>query len=153
MNLGSLTFWYLVVFVLVVWMALRVGRSSSTMGAMTFFFWPVAVVPLFTNWGDRDSDIRIPFVLTALASLILIYNSNKAVDQLALNMDADDIAYIRESDPETAAMIEQRQAALGVTLEFEDEPPSDSGPIVATSVSATHVSGSSASRGLSAAAE
>ncbi len=153
MNLGSLTFWYLVIFVMVVWMALRVGRSSSTMGVMTFIFWPVAVVPLFTNWGDRDSDIRIPFVLTALASLMLIYNSNKAVDQLALNMDADDIAYIRESDPETAAMIEQRQAALGVTLEFEDEPRSDSGPIIATSVSATRDSGNNASRGLDAAAE
>ena len=143
MNLGSFTFWYLVIFVLVVWMALRVGRSSSTMGAMTFIFWPIAVVPLFTNWGDRDSDIRIPFVLTALASLMLIYNTHKAVDQLALNMDADDIAYLREHDPETAAMIEKRQVAMGMTLEFEDEPAGNAGRIVATSVANTR-SGSAA---------
>jgi hypothetical protein len=153
MGLGSFTFWYLTIFVLVVWMALRVGRSSSTMGVMTFLFWPISVVPLFTNWGDRDSDIRIPFVLTALASLMLIYNTNKAADQLALSLDADDIAYIRESDPETAAMIEQRQAAIGVTLEFEDEPGSNSGRIVATSVSAARDTTSSASRSSVAAEE
>ena len=139
MSLGSFTFWYLVLFVLVIWMALRVGRSSSSMGIMTFFFWPIAVVPLFTNWGDRDSDIRIPFVLTALASLMMLYNTNKAVDQLAMNMDSDDIAYIRESDPETAAMIEQRQAALGLNVEFEDEISARSGRIVASSITVTRV--------------
>jgi hypothetical protein len=84
---------------------------------------------------------------------MLIYNTNKAVDELALNMDADDIAYIRESDPETAAMIEQRQAAMGVTLEFEDEPGSDSRRIVATSVAGTRDTASSARRSSSVAAE
>lgn len=147
MGLGSFTFWYLVIFVLVIWMALRVGRSSSSMGIMTFFFWPIAVVPLFTNWGDRDSDIRIPFVLTALASLMMIYNTNKAVDQLAMRLEPEDIAYLRESDPETAAMIEKRQAALGLNLAFEDEISTNSPRIVASSITVTRMPDSNARRG------
>ena len=115
MDLGGLLFYYVMLGSTVLLMAIRVGRSSTGMGFVTFLFWPLAVIPLMTNWGVRGSDIRLHFALTLFATGMLIYKSNQAVDHLASHLSEADIAMIRQSDPHSAAEIERRQMqALGV---------------------------------------
>lgn len=115
MDLGGLLFYYVMLGSTVLLMAIRVGRSSTGMGFVTFLFWPLAVIPLMTNWGVRGSDIRLHFALTLFATGMLIYKSNQAVDHLASHLSEADIAMIRQSDPRSAAEIERRQMqALGV---------------------------------------
>ena len=57
--MGMVGFYYLLIGVMAIWMAIKVGRESLGMGIATFLFWPIAIIPLITNWGQRGSDIRL----------------------------------------------------------------------------------------------
>ena len=69
--MGNIGFYYLLIFVMVIWMAIKIGRDSTGMGIATLVCWPFAVVPLITNWGRRDSDIRLQFVVVLVAGGLL----------------------------------------------------------------------------------
>lgn len=69
--MGMISFYWMLIFVMVVWMAIKVGRGSTGMGILTFLCWPIAVIPLITNWGQRDSDIRLQFLVTVIATALL----------------------------------------------------------------------------------
>lgn len=81
--MGNIGFYYLLIFVMVIWMAIKIGRDSTGMGIATLVCWPIAVIPLITNWGRRDSDIRLQFVVVLVASGLL-WNS---LDKVALNAE------------------------------------------------------------------
>ena len=72
MGANYIFFYWLLIVVMVLWMAIKVARVSTGMAVATFFCWPIAVIPLITNWGQRDSDIRLQFLITAVASILLI---------------------------------------------------------------------------------
>ena len=66
MGANYIFFYWLLIVVMVLWMAIKVARVSTGMAVATFFCWPIAVIPLITNWGQRDSDIRLQFLTEAL---------------------------------------------------------------------------------------
>jgi hypothetical protein len=102
-------FYWMLIFVMVVWMAVKVGRSSVGMGVVTFLFWPIAIIPLITNWGQRDSDIRLQFFVVALATGLLW----KAMVELALEtgptMQDGQIALVGGQDPFSAMQVESER--------------------------------------------
>jgi 4-amino-4-deoxy-L-arabinose transferase-like glycosyltransferase len=51
----------------VLWTVARIWKSSPPLAAVSFLVFPVAIVPLIQNWGDEETDIKVPFFL-ALAS-------------------------------------------------------------------------------------
>lgn len=107
--MGMLMFSSLLIVVMVVWMAVKIGRTSVGMGVVTFFFWPIAIIPLITNWGNRDSDIRLQFFVTLIATGLFW----KAMVDTAVNtvgFTEDEIAMIREENPDFAERIEREQA-------------------------------------------
>jgi hypothetical protein len=122
LNFGNLGIYYLILLAMITWTAIRVGRESTGMGFASFFCWPIAVIPLITNWGNRDSDIRLPFLLTVLAFGLLMHESNKIGDQVAMQFSAEDIELLRQQDPETAAEIERRQSQVTGEMAATEAP-------------------------------
>lgn len=53
--------------VFALWTVARIWRSSPGLAVASFIFFPASLISLFRNWGDKESDIRLPFVLTAVA--------------------------------------------------------------------------------------
>jgi hypothetical protein len=122
-SLASMTGYYVVLFALVIWMVVRIARSSGLMALLVFLFWPASLIALVRYWGDRESDIRLPFVLAVLSAGLAMHMAVRVVDQgyleLAAHMSPDDIELIRQSDPELAAQIEAAREQL--LAEYDDE--------------------------------
>lgn len=110
--MNMMLFYGLLVCVMVVWMALKVARNSVGLGVVTFFFWPLAVIPLVTNWGQRDSDIRLQFFLTLIAS-VLLWNSMSGTvldaGRQQPGLTAEEFALANGDDPAFAAQLEREQ--------------------------------------------
>lgn len=126
--MGTIGFYYMLIFVMVIWMAIKVGRESTGMGIATLVCWPIAIIPLITNWGRRDSDIRLQFLVALVASVLLMNSAVKVVtENAALLYSPEEIEQIRAEDPAFAAEIEREQLrAMGVQVEFVEEDDSAS---------------------------
>lgn len=116
-SLMSMAGYLLVLFILSIWIVVRVWKKSPLLAILCFFFWPVTIIALFTNWGDEDSDIRIPFFLSVVVGGLMMFMAMRAVDQgvneMAYTLSDEDIAEIRQSDPELAqALLEARDEQL-----------------------------------------
>jgi len=129
-SLGSAALYYGFAFLMVIWMVVKIARSSGLMAVATFFIWPLAIVSLIKNWGDPDTDIRIPFFATVLALGLSLFMVSRGVDNAMLEyapyFSEEDLALIAEENPEAYAQIMQARAqfeADGGTL--EDEGGSD----------------------------
>ena len=105
----NIFFYWLLIFVMVVWMAVKVGRDSVGMGVLTFLFWPAAIIPLITNWGQRGSDIRLQFVVVAIASGFLWSNMNEAALQARRSMQLEQAAMVGGRDSVYAMQIESER--------------------------------------------
>lgn len=116
----SFTGYLLVLFVLALWMVVRIWKRSPLLAILSFFFWPVAIIALFKNWGDEDADIRIPFFLSVLVAGLMAYMAVRTVEkgaqELAYALSDEDIALIREDDPELAQELEAARAAQRAEL-------------------------------------
>ena len=56
------------------WMAARIWKSSPILAIVSFLFLPAAVIPLIQNWGDEESDIKVPFFLALASSVYTVYS-------------------------------------------------------------------------------
>lgn len=119
MGANYIYFYWMLIVVMVLWMALRIAKVSTGMAFASFVCWPIAVIPLITNWGQRDSDIRLQFLVTAVASILLWNASGQIVeDHPSLLYTQEEIEEIRASDPVFAAEIERDQLrAVGIDIE------------------------------------
>lgn len=126
--MNMVLFYWMLIIVMVVWMAVKVGRNSVGLGVVTFFFWPIAIIPLITNWGQRDSDIRLQFFVTLIATGLL-WKAMIDVVVKEVPFSEDEIAMIREENPAFAAQLEREQARRdsgGVEFVVESDPGSAS---------------------------
>ncbi|MBB5209661.1 hypothetical protein [Chiayiivirga flava] len=110
----SFTGYLLVLFVLNIWIVVRIWKRSPLLAVLAFFFWPLSIVALFLNWGDEESDIRIPFLLSLVVGALMVFMAmrtvEKGVEEMAYMLTDEDIALIREDDPELAQRLEAARA-------------------------------------------
>jgi hypothetical protein len=103
-----------VALILVIWMAIRVARSSPLLAVLVFLFSPAALIALVRYWGDRDSDIRLPFALTVLTFGLMMFMAYRAVDQTVLEaapyFSDEEIEFVRQDNPKLAVAIEVARA-------------------------------------------
>ncbi|MFA5685294.1 MAG: hypothetical protein WCZ65_06780 [Lysobacteraceae bacterium] len=122
-SLMSMGGYLLVLFVLSIWAVVKVWRSSPLLAILCFFFWPASLIALIKYWGDEDSDIRVPFFLSLVVSLLLGYMATRAVnqgiDEMAYYLTDEDIAEVRRSDP---AMADRLQAARDAAIAEDGDP-------------------------------
>lgn len=56
------------------WMATRIWKTSPALATVSFFVLPVAIIPLIQNWGDEETDIRLPFFLALGSAAYTMYS-------------------------------------------------------------------------------
>jgi hypothetical protein len=59
------------------WLVFRVSRVSKSYAFVTFLFFPAAIFLMFKYWGDPDHDIKFPFIVTLVATIVFGYQSHK----------------------------------------------------------------------------
>src|SRR5690554_6747794 len=105
-SLTSLAGYLLVLFVITVWMCVKIWRRSPLLAIGAFFLWPLSLIALFLYWGDEDSDIRVPFALSLVVSILIgvmaMRAVDKGIDEMAWMLSDEDIAQIRLEDPKLA---------------------------------------------------
>ena len=55
------------------WMLVKIWKGSVLLAILAFFFWPVVIVALIKNWGDEETDIKVPFFLWIGSVAIMVY--------------------------------------------------------------------------------
>jgi hypothetical protein len=109
-SMISLGGYFLVLFILVIWMVVKIAKESPLLAVVTFFFWPAAVLAM----GRGVRDITIPFALAVVTSGAIWWASNrvvdKAIEEVAVYYSPAEIEEIRRDNPEVAAQIEAEQA-------------------------------------------
>lgn len=110
----SFTGFLLVLFVLNLWVVVRIWKRSPLLAILSFFFWPVSIIALITHWGDEESDIRVPFFLSLAVGVLMLFTAMRTVEQgvqeMAYALSDEDIALIRQDDPELAQQLEEARA-------------------------------------------
>lgn len=131
-SLASMMGYLIVLLILSIWMTVRIWRRSPILAILSFLFWPVSIIALITNWGDEESDIRLPFFLSVLVAGLAGFMAVRAVEkgvqelahEVAYTLSDEDIAEVRASDPELAAQLEtaraEQRAMLVASGEFEE---------------------------------
>ncbi len=122
----------LLVFVLGIWMAIKVGRESVLMGIVVFFIPPIGLIYMIKNWGT-DNDLRVPAILWALTLGWYIYSVKNTVEQLTEGMDPEMMAALERGEeltPEQQAQLDRNVAGmLGVDPD-EFDADEDIDPLV-----------------------
>jgi hypothetical protein len=122
-GLISLGLYWLVLLALGLWILLRTWRSSPLLAIISFFFFPATLVALLRQWNDPETDIKIPFFLSLVTIGAMVWAAGRTVDQAidasALYYSEEDIALIREENPEFAAQIEAAQQEQLAQLQAE----------------------------------
>ncbi|MEJ5208703.1 hypothetical protein [Denitratimonas sp. CY0512] len=150
-SLTSLAGYLLVLFVITVWMCVKIWRRSPLLAIGAFFLWPLSLIALFLYWGDEDSDIRVPFALSLVVSILIgvmaMRAVDKGIDEMAWMLSDEDIAQIRLEDPKLADQLEEARRRLDAEYdeyddgEYDDsdaiDPPPRSGSSSARQPSAT----------------
>ena len=72
-------FWTSVVVGLIanIWLVTRIWPVSKLYALASLVFFPVAIFFMFTHWGDPDHDIKFPFIITLVATIVFGYQMNK----------------------------------------------------------------------------
>ncbi len=99
---------------LTLWMVVRIWRRSPLLAILSFLFWPASIIALILYWGDEDSDIRVPFFLSLVATALLAFMAMRTVDaginEMAAMLSDADIAEIRRENPVLADQLERARA-------------------------------------------
>ncbi len=132
-NLAAAGIWVMATFIFILWMVIVVARSSGLMAFATFFFWPISIFHLIPNWGVPGSDIRVPFLLTLIGTGMWIYSISQVVDEAALQFTPEEVAALRQQDPEAADRLEQLQRAAMDGQEGAPDSASTTGGYVPSS--------------------
>ncbi|MGQ0801457.1 MAG: hypothetical protein ACT4NL_15270 [Pseudomarimonas sp.] len=127
-SFGSAALYYGFAFLMVIWMVVKIARGSGLLAVATFFIWPLALISLIKNWGDPDTDIRIPFFAGLLALVLSVVMVSRGVDRAIIETAAyyseEDLQLIQQENPEMHALImaeRERIVAEGGSLEFPED--------------------------------
>lgn len=109
--------------VFVIWMVIIIWRDSALMAILTFFIWPIAILPLIQNWGVKGRDIRLPFTLCVISVIWSVYNVTSDPDQVAAFDAFTAIEELRVSDPARAEALDQEVAEELIKAQMEGRDP------------------------------
>jgi hypothetical protein len=113
-NLGSAVLFYVFAFAMVIWMCVKIARGSLVLALLTFFVWPLALLSLIRNWGNPQSDIRIPFFAAVFALGLSVFMVEQAADpqvaDAAPDLNEDELSALAQVDPDTYGKVMQARA-------------------------------------------
>lgn len=47
------------------WMITRIWKANAGFAIASFLLWPVLLIAVVKLWGDKESDIKVPFAIWA----------------------------------------------------------------------------------------
>ena len=113
-SLFSLLGLGLILLIVTLWMCVKIWRRSPLLAIGAFLFWPLSIVALILYWRDEEVDIRVPFLLSLVLSLLIGFMAMRmadtGLDDMAWMLSDEDIADIRAENPALAAELEQARA-------------------------------------------
>lgn len=121
-NAASLGAYYLVLAGLALWMVVKIARESKALALATLFVWPLSIIALVRNWGQPDTDIRVPFFLAVLTLGLFLNKAQsitadpdleaQAVEFYAgLNYSDSELDEIAQGNPEFVAKVREAMRA------------------------------------------
>jgi hypothetical protein len=80
--------------IFLLWMIAKVWKQSIGLAILSFFFWPVLIYALFKNWGDEESDIKVPFFLFLASVTYMFYDMRQMAR--ALKEDQESLLWVMQ---------------------------------------------------------
>jgi hypothetical protein len=113
-SLGSALLYYVFAFAMVIWMCVKIARGSLVLALLTFFLWPLALLSLIRNWGNPQTDIRIPFFAAVVALGMSVFMIERVADpqvvDAAPRSNEDTLSALAQVDPDTYGKVMQARA-------------------------------------------
>jgi hypothetical protein len=69
------------------WVVAKIWPVSKVYSFIAFIFFPAPIFFMISDWRDEDHDIKVPFIMTLIASIIAIYQMDKLEAQYADDED------------------------------------------------------------------
>jgi len=90
-----LLFWICVIVSLIcnLWLVAKIRRVSWLYAIVSFVFFPAAIFFMFSHWGDEEHDIKVPFVITVIASLIGMYQMDKLEAEYGYEDEDEEVSW------------------------------------------------------------
>lgn len=118
-----------IAFASLVWLLIRIGKTTPLGAVLTFFLGIPALYYLFKFWGDEDSDIRVPFfVNTGVSILAILVVLNISESEVLKQEREAALSEVRkaQSNPEMERWCREKHDAiydqvLGTCVEGEPE--------------------------------
>ena len=60
-----------------IWMVIKLWKSSALIAIGSLVFWPVLIFAVFKYWGDEESDIKVPFFVFLPFSAYTLWEMNQ----------------------------------------------------------------------------
>jgi len=99
-------FWICVVVSLIgnLWIVAKIWPVSKVYSFIAFMFFPAAIFFMFSHWGDEEHDIKVPFIITLIASIIVIYQMDKLGAEYGEDGDDEEENWLYDGRYDVAAI-------------------------------------------------
>ncbi len=67
----------------IIWMMVKIWPNNALLSILTFFFWPIATIPLVQYWNDEQNSIKIPYLIMVLVSAFIGYQYYQLISGLS----------------------------------------------------------------------
>ena len=71
-----------------IWVVVKIWRVSVPYAIVSFIFFPAAIFFMFAHWGNEEHDIKVPFVLTLVFSILFVLQAKKTQVQVEEDTEA-----------------------------------------------------------------
>lgn len=72
-----------------VWLVVKIWPVSVLYAIASFVFFPAAIFFMVAHWGDEEHDVRVPFILTLVCSILFVVQIKQMDAEFALQQDGE----------------------------------------------------------------
>jgi hypothetical protein len=71
------------------WLVVKIWRVSVPYAIVSFIFFPAAMFFMFAHWSDEEHDIKVPFILALVCSLLFVMQAKKVDAEYGLEEEEE----------------------------------------------------------------
>ena len=66
------------------WLVVKIWGVSVPYAIVSFLFFPAAIFFMFAHWGHEEHDIKVPFILTLVCSILFVMQAKNVEAEYGL---------------------------------------------------------------------